>query len=61
MVHSYQNVAVEYFNNVVQKDPFEINMSIRLEPKTLAEYIEGWRRQIWDEGFGPILKGENAI
>lgn len=53
--------AVEHFENVAQKDNLHINMAAPLEPETLAEYIEGWRRKIWDTGFGPALKGANAF
>jgi hypothetical protein len=41
----------------VKKDNIDINMNTPLEPETLPEYLEGWRRKIWDQGFGPALKG----
>jgi len=52
---------VEYFDNVVQKDNLEVNMGTPFRPELLADYVEGWRRKIWDQGFGPILKGANAF
>jgi len=54
-------VAVEYYDNVVQKDNLQVNMNTPLEPELLTEYVEGWRRKIWDQGFGPILKGASAF
>jgi len=54
-------VAVEYFDNVVQKDNLQVNMETPLYPELLPKYVEGWRRKIWDQGFGPILKGTNAF
>jgi len=56
-----EEAAVEYFDNVVQKDNLQVNMNIPLESELLPEYVEGWRRKIWDQGFGPILKGTNAF
>ena len=56
-----EEVAVEYFDNVIKKDNININMAAPLEPETLPEYIEGWRRKIREQGFGPVLKGANAF
>jgi len=36
-------------------------MGTLLEPKYLSEYIEGWRRKIWNHSFGLALKGANAF
>ena len=52
-----EDAAIEYFDGVVKKDNIDINMHTPLEPESLTEYIEGWRRKIWDHGFGPALKG----
>jgi len=52
---------VEYLDNVVKKDSLQVNMKTPLGPEYLLEYIEGWRRRIWNQGFGPILKGANAF
>lgn len=46
---------------MVKKDNLNINMNARLEPKTLVEYVERWRRMIWNQAFGPTLKGSNAF
>jgi len=56
-----EDVVVEYFDNLVQKDNLELNMKTPLEPEFLPEYIEGWRRKIWDQAFGPILKGTSEF
>jgi len=56
-----EDAVVEYFDNVVKKDNLQVNMSTPLEPEFLLEYIEGWRRKIWDQAFGPILKGANVF
>ncbi len=52
---------MEYFDNVIKKDNININMAAPLEPETLPKYIEGWRRKIWKQGFGHVLKGANAF
>jgi len=56
-----EDAAVEYFDNVVKKDNLQVNMKTPLELEYLHEYNEGWRRKIWNQGFGPILKGANAF
>jgi hypothetical protein len=48
---------VEFFEDVVRKDGLEINMNTEPTAETLAEYIEGWRIKLWDQAFGPTLKG----
>ena len=32
-------------------------MNVPLKPETLPEYLEGWRRKIWDQGFLAHLRG----
>ncbi len=54
-----EDAAIEYFENVVRQDQININMNVPLQPETLAEYIEGWRRKIWDQGFMAHLRGTN--
>lgn len=44
---------------VVKKDKIPINMNVPLQPEHLSAYVEGWRRKIWDHGFGPTFKGPN--
>jgi len=56
-----EEAAVEYFDNIVKKDNLQVNIANPLEPEFLAEYIEGWRRKIWNQAFGPVLKGMNAF
>ncbi len=46
-----EDIVVEYFENMVRQDQININMNVPLQPETLVEYIEGWRRKIWDQGF----------
>jgi hypothetical protein len=54
-----EDAAVEYFEAVIKQDNIKIDMKVPLQPETLQEYIEGWRRKIWDQGFHPYLKGGN--
>jgi len=49
--------AVEYFDSVVSKDGLQVNLNTAHMPMTLPDYIEEWRRRIWEQGFGPFLKG----
>ncbi len=61
MFNQIEDAAVEYFENVVKQDNLQISMATPLELDTLPQYIEGWRQKIWDQAFGPILKGANAF
>ena len=36
---------------MVQQDNIVIDMNVPLKPETLPEYLDGWRRKIWDQGF----------
>ena len=45
------------FEEVVKQDNIIINMNVPLKPETLPEYLEGWRRKIWDQGFLAHLRG----
>jgi len=49
--------AVKYFDSVVNKDGIQVNLNTPLQPMTLPKYIEEWRRRIWEQRFGPFLKG----
>ena len=46
-----EDAAMEYFDAVVKQDNIIINYNVPLQPEYLPEYIEGWRRKIWDQGF----------
>ena len=51
--------AVKYFEGVIRQDNIIVNYKVPEQPEYLAEYVEGWRRKIWDQGFGPYFKGAN--
>jgi len=51
-----EKVVVEYFDSIVSKDYIQVNLNTPLEPMTLLEYIEEWRRKICEQGFGLFLK-----
>ncbi len=50
---------MEYFEAVVKQDNIKIDRKVPLQPETLEEYIEGWRKKNWDQGFHLYLKGGN--
>jgi len=56
-----EEAAVEYFDKVVKKDNLQVDMKTPFEPEVFLEYIKGWRKKIWDQGFGPILKGATTL
>ena len=44
---------------MVRDDNITVNYNIPAWPQYLAEYIEGWRRQIWEHGFPNYFRGHN--
>jgi len=50
---------VAFFDDVVKNDNIHIDMNVPQQPETLVEYIEGWRRKIWDQGFMSVFRGTN--
>ena len=51
--------TVLLFESVLRDDNITVNYSIPQQPQYLVEYIEGWRRQIWDHGYPNYFKGHN--
>ena len=47
------------FESVLRDDNITVNYNIPEQPQYLAEYIEGWRHQIWDHGYPNYFKGHN--
>ena len=54
-----EEAAVGLFKSVLRDDNITVNYNIPEQPQYLAEYIEGWRRQIWDHGYPNYFKGHN--
>ena len=54
-----EDAAIEYFDSMVRDDNITVNYNILEQPQYLIEYIEGWRRKIWDHGFTNYFKGHN--
>ena len=48
---------MQYFDDVVKQDNINIDMNVPLQLDTLVDYLEGWRRKIWDHGFLAHLRG----
>ena len=43
----------------MRDDNITMDYNIPVRPQYLAEYIEGWRRQIWEHGFPNYFRGHN--
>ena len=43
----------------MRDDNITVDYNIPARPQYLAEYIEGWRRQIWEHGFPNYFRGHN--
>jgi hypothetical protein len=54
-----EDAAVDYFEGVVRDDNIMINMDTPQHPEHLTDYVERWRKKIWEQGFMSHLKGAN--
>jgi len=54
-----EDAAVEYFEGVVRDDNIKIDMAVPQQLEYLADYVEEWRKKIWDQGFMAHLKEAN--
>jgi len=54
-----EDTVVEYFEGVVRDDNIKIDMDVPQRLEHLVDYMEGWRRKIWEQGFMAHLKGAN--
>ena len=43
----------------MRDDNITVDYNIPAQLQYLAEYIEGWRRQIWEHGFLNYFRGHN--
>jgi hypothetical protein len=53
--------AVLLFSKTVEDDDLEIITPGNLKPRTVDEYVQAWRNQIWEYGFTGWFKGGEAF
>jgi len=54
-----EDASVELLEGVVRDDNLKIDMDVPQHPEHPEDYVEGWRRKIWEQGFMAHLKGAN--
>jgi hypothetical protein len=52
--------AVLLFSKTVDDDGLEITTPGNLKPRTVDEYVQAWRNQIWEYGYTGWFKGSEA-
>jgi hypothetical protein len=52
--------AVDLFSKTIKDDGLEIDMQAIEKPRTMDEYVQAWRNQIWEHGFMGFFKGKDS-
>jgi hypothetical protein len=52
--------AVLLFSKTVEDDGLEITTLGNLKPRTVDEYVQAWRNQIWEYGYLGWFRGNEA-
>jgi hypothetical protein len=52
--------AVLFFSKTVEDDGLEITTPGNLKPRTVDEYVQAWRNQIWEYGYLGWFRGNEA-
>jgi hypothetical protein len=52
--------AVLLFSKIVEDDGLEITTPGTLKPRTVDEYVQAWRNQIWEYGYSGWFRGNEA-
>jgi hypothetical protein len=52
--------AVDLLSKTLKKDRLEIYMQDVEKPRTINEYVQAWKNQIWEHGFMGWFKGKDS-
>jgi hypothetical protein len=52
--------AVDLFSKKVKDNGLEIDMQAVEMPRTMDEYVQSWRNQIWEHGFMGFFKEKDS-
>jgi len=56
-----KDAPIEYFEGVVRQDNLKIDMNVPQQLENLNEYVEGWKKKIWNQEFHSYFKGGNYL
>jgi hypothetical protein len=60
MILQLEDGAVQMLAKTIEEDGLEICSEGMQMPRSLDEYIQAWRNQIWDYGYSGWFKGKKA-
>jgi hypothetical protein len=49
--------AVLFFSKTIEDDGLEITTPGNFKPRTMDEYVQAWRNQIWEYGYSRWFRG----
>jgi hypothetical protein len=59
MILQLEEGAVQMLAKTIEEDGLEICTEGMLKPRTLDEYVQAWRNQIWEYGYSGWFKGKD--
>jgi hypothetical protein len=60
MILQLEEGAVQMLAKTIEEDGLEISTEGIQKPRTLDEYVQAWRNQIWEYGYSGWFKGKDA-
>jgi hypothetical protein len=60
MILQLEEGAVQMLAKTIEDDGLEISTEGMQKPRTLDEYVQAWRNQIWEYGYSGWFKGKEA-
>jgi hypothetical protein len=60
MILQLEEGAVQMFAKTIEEDGLEICTEGMQKHRTLDEYVQAWRNQIWEYGYSGWFKGKDA-
>jgi hypothetical protein len=59
MILQLEEGAVQMLAKTIEEDGLEICTEGMQKPRTLDEYVQAWRNQIWEYGYSGWFKGKD--
>jgi hypothetical protein len=59
MILQLEEGAVQMLAKTIEEDGLEICTESMQKPRTLDEYVQAWRNQIWEYGYSGWFKGKD--
>jgi hypothetical protein len=60
MILQLEEGIVQMLAKTIEEDGLEIRTEGMQKPRTIDEYVQAWRNQIWEYGYSGWFKGKDA-